>query len=74
MNTTLREWVVTVLGEPKFYEVFENPNWNGTGTQRYSTITIQYDWAFICGALAFIVCLIGFVTIIRMLLGRWRKR
>lgn len=70
----LRDWVVSVLGEPKFHEVFENPNWIGTGSQRYSTITVQYDWAFIAGALAYIICLIGFITIIRMLLGRWRRR
>ena len=70
--TTLRDWIVSILGEPIFYKVYENPNYSGTG-QHYSTVTVQYDWAFIAGALAFIVCLIGFITLLRMAFGHHRR-
>ena len=71
--TTLRDWVISVIGSPVFHEVFENPNYSGTG-QHYSTVTVQYDWAFICSALIFIVCLIGFITLLRMAFGKARRR
>lgn len=71
---TLRDWIVSVIGSPVFHEVYENPNWSGTGGNRYSTVTVQYDWAFIASALIFIICLIGFITIIRMAFGRYRRR
>lgn len=69
MFLTLRDWVVSVIGDPKFHEVFENPNYSGTG-QRYSTVTVQYDWAFICSALIFVICLWGFITLLRMAFRR----
>lgn len=70
---TLRDWVTSVIGSPVFHEVYENPNWSGAGN-RYSTTTVQYDWAFICSALIFVICLIGFISIIRMAFGRHRRR
>lgn len=71
--TTLQDWVISVIGEPKFHEVFENPNWTGTGSQRYSTVTVQYDWSFIASALIFVICLWGFISIIRMIFGKYRR-
>lgn len=68
---TLRDWVVSVIGEPKFYHVFENPNYV-SGNNRYTTVTVQYDWAFICSALIFIICLWGFITLLRMAFKRHR--
>ena len=71
--STLRDWVVSVIGNPVFHEVYENPNWTGTGT-RYSTVTVQYDWAFICSAVIFVICLIGFISLVRMAFGGARRR
>lgn len=71
MINTLRDWVTSVIGSPVFHEVYENPNWTGAGN-RYSTVTVQYDWAFICSALAFLICLWGFITLLRMLFGKRR--
>lgn len=70
---TLRDWVTSVIGSPVFHEIYENPNYV-TGNNRYSTVTVQYDWAFICSALIFVICLIGFISIIRMAFGRHRGR
>lgn len=63
---TLRDWVVSVIGEPTFYTQYENNN------GYLSTVTIQYDWAFICAALMMVLCLWGFITILRMIFSRRR--
>lgn len=63
---TLRDWVVSVIGEPTFYERITNQNGG------YQNITVQYDWAFICAALMMVICLWGFLTILRMIFSRRR--
>lgn len=62
----LREWVVSVLGEPTFYTQYRNAQGN------MSTVNVQYDWAFITGALLMVICLWGFITILRMIFSRRR--
>lgn len=69
---TLKDWVLSVIGSPEFYKIYDNPNWSGTGGNRYSIVTVQYDWAFIASALIFIILLWGFITLIRMAFKRWR--
>lgn len=65
---TLREWIVAVIGEPVTHKIIQNPN----NYQSYSTINVQYDWAFIAAALIFIICLWGFISLLRMAFKRWR--
>lgn len=69
---TLKDWVISVIGEPEFYRVIENPNYGGTGYNRYTIQNIQYDWSFICACLIFLIFLWGFITLIRMLFKRYR--
>lgn len=66
--TTLREWVVSVIGEPVFQKWVQNPNYSN----QYQNVTVQYDWAFIASALIFIICLWGFITLLRMAFKRHR--
>lgn len=67
MNT-LRDWVITYIGQPVFYEEVRNAQ---GAIQRQ---TVQYDWAFICAALLLIVSLWGFVTLIRLLFSHRKGR
>ena len=70
---TLREWIVSIIGNPEVHRIIENPNYSSGYGNRYQVINVQYDWAFIASALAFIVCLWGFITLIRMLFQRFRR-
>lgn len=70
---TLRDWFISVIGEPVFHKVIENPNYtSGYSGNRYQVINVQYDWAFILSALAFLVLLWGFITLLRMVFSRRR--
>lgn len=71
--TTLQEWVISVIGEPKFHEVFHNPNYTSGYGNQYTVQQVQYDWSFIASAVIFIVCLWGFISIIRMIFGKYRR-
>ena len=64
--STLRDWVISVLGEPIHYVRVQ------TSSTNWQNITVQYDWAFITGALLLLICLWGFITILRMLFSHRR--
>lgn len=68
---TLRDWLVSVIGDPVFHKVIDNPNYT-SGYNRYTIIEVQYDWAFIASALIFVICLWGFISLLRMAFGRHR--